>query len=335
MAINRRMYRMAILSTTGTARKRTIPAVQEGGLCEIVSIHGRDEQKIAALAKEKSIPNFYVDAEELLDKSRPAFVFVGSPPSLHHEQIRMCAERGIPVICEKPLCTSAAEAKRIQALVTVHRIPFRLAHHLRHQPGIARLREIISKGKFGNLRRVAMQWGYWLNETAANAAWKLTPGTGGPDAFYDAGVHAVDLMLHLLPSPLQVTAIGHSSRLQKVVDNVSALVLCGGVTVELSASQSIRYPINSLTLDFEGGTIQAPHALSEKAFSQMEVVASDGATMEEFASTNLYGEEIRDFIALLDGGTSQGTTIDEAYFAVEVLEAITVSYKTGKTVALR
>ena len=266
--------RMAIIAATGTARKRVIPAVREQNLCAIAAIHGRDPGKLAALASQNGIPRYFVDAERMLDETKPDFVFVGSPPFLHQEHIRLCAERDIAILGEEPLCLSTSEAKTIQSLLVPRPIPFRIAHHLRHQPGVAALREIIASNTFGKLLRVAMQWGFWLNENAPNASWKLDPYTGGANAFYDAGVHAVDLMLHLLPSPTTVTAIGQRSRFQTTVDNVAALVLCGETTVELSASQSTRCPLNSLTLDFEEGTIYIPHALSEQSFTRMEISSS-------------------------------------------------------------
>jgi len=326
--------RMAILAATGTARKRVIPAVRERDLCTIVAVHGRDQYKLAALASQNSIPRYFVDAERMLDQTKPDFVFIGSPPALHQEHIRICVERNIPVLCEKPLCLSTPEATTVQSLVTSRKNPFRLAHHLRHQPGIAELRNIISGCTFGKLVHVAMQWGFWLNETSANASWKLNPSTGGPDAFYDAGVHAVDLMLHLLPHPTIVTAIGQRARFRTTVDNVSALALCGEVTVELSASQSIKCPLNSLTLDFEEATIHIPHALSEKSFARMEVISQNETTTREFESVNLYGKEVEDFMAFLVGQPSLGTTIQEACHAVRILNAITESYTTGRTVNL-
>ena len=326
--------RMAILAATGTARKRVIPAVREQDLCTIVAIHGRDQHKLAALASENSIPSYFVDAERMLDQMKPDFVFIGSPPALHQEHIRMCAERNIPVLCEKPLCLSTPEATTIQSLVTSRKTLFRLAHHLRHQSGIAELRNIISGNAFGKLVHVAMQWGFWLNETSANASWKLDPSTGGPDAFYDAGVHAVDLMLHLLPQPTMLTAIGQRSRFSTTVDNVSALALCGEVVVEIGASQATKCPLNSLTLDFEEATIHIPYALSEKSFASMEIISLGETTIREFETVNLYGREVEDFIAFLGGQPSLGTTIQEACDAVRILNAITESYTTGRTVRL-
>ncbi len=327
--------RMAIIAATGTARKRVIPSVRERNLCAIAAIHGRHPDKLAALAARNAIPRYFVDAERMLDETKPDFVFIGSPPVLHREHIRLCAERNIPVLCEKPLCLSTSEATTIQSLLAPRPIHFRIAHHLRHQPGVTALREIIASAVFGKLLRVAMQWGFWLNENAPNASWKLDPSTGGPNAFYDAGIHAVDLTLHLLPCPATVTAIGQQSRFRTTVDNVAALVLCGETTVELSASQSTRCALNSLTLDFEAGTIHIPHALSEQSFTSMEIILPAETVIRTFEPVNLYGKEIEDFIALIKGQASVGTTLQEACHALQILEAITESYSTGRTIALQ
>lgn len=323
---------MAILAATGTARKRVMPAVRDQDVCTIVAIQARDPHKLAALASEFSVPYYSVDPEKMLDESKPDFVFIASPPALHRDHIQMCVDRSIPVICEKPLCLSASEASSIRSLIASRKIPFKLAHHVRHQPGILALREMISGNSFGTLRRVALQWGFWLNENSSNAAWKLDPSTGGPDCFYDAGIHAIDLMLYLLPPPRIIAAMGHTSRFHTTVDNVSALVLCGDAIVELSASQSIKCPLNNLTLDFEEATISVPHALSEKSFSRMDIFSPSGTTTKQFPAVNPYAKEIEDFIAFLNGQTSVGTSIQEACQSVQILDAITESYRAGQTV---
>jgi len=326
---------IAILSATGTARKRTIPAIRERNICNIAAVHGRDKEKLAAMASEFSIPQFYVDPVELLDTVHPDFVFLGSPPSMHLEQIRMCVERGIPILCEKPLCLSSKEAVEIQKLETRTAIHVRIAHHLRHQPGILAIRNYIDSGLLGNLRRVSMQWSFWLNEKAPSAIWKLNPVSGGRHAFYDAGVHAIDLMLYLCPPAEQVAAIAATrSRFTETADNVSAIILCNGVTVELNASQSMRFPRNEMLLDFEGGTIQVPNALGEKPFQEMHVFDSSGRNTNKFTPLNPYGEELVDFIRLLKGESAVCTTVGDAVRAIEILDAITKSIDTNTIISL-
>jgi predicted dehydrogenase len=141
-------------------------------------------------------------------------------------------------------------------------------------------------------------------------------------------------ILHLLPYPIEVAAMSRRSRFRTTRDNVSVLMLCADVIVEMNASQSLRFSGNALTLDFEQGTVHVPNAFSESAFTEMKVVTSSGTTLNEFKKTDPYGEEVKDFISLLEGRDSCGTTIDEACLAIKILEAITLSYNTGRTVSL-
>ena len=325
--------RLAILSATGTARKRTIPAIRERDICDIIAIHGRDDAKLQALAEQFSIPQIFTDPAEMLDRVQPDFAFIASPPILHLEQIKLCAERRIPVLCEKPLSLTSQNANDIGALVVKHGIPFRVAHHLRHQPGVRRLRDLISEGSLGQLHRASMQWAFWLNDAAPNALWKLSPETGGPNAFYDAGIHTIDLMLHLLPPPSTIVALGRRSRFVKTTDNVAALALCGETLVEISASQSVRHPCNDLILDFEEATIRVEQAFGEKPFARMDIFGEEHRT-EKFEAVNPYGEEVADFIQLLNGGHSFGTTLDEARLGVKVMESIAKSSETKRAISI-
>lgn len=327
--------RVAILSATGTARKRTLPAIAEAGLAEVVGLHARDAGKLAALAADYGVPVSSTDAAALLERTRPDFVYVASPPTLHREQLQLVLERGLPALCEKPLCLTADEAGLISRLAEQAGVPVRVAHHLRHQPGVARLKALIGGGELGPLRRGSFQWSFWLNEESTNARWKLRPELGGPNAFYDAGVHAVDLLLHLLPAPTAVTALGVQARFEGIVDTIDALAACGGATVALSASLAARYPRNDLTLDFEAGTIFVPHALGEQPFPRLELTTAGGTTVEAFSPVNPYAEEIADFIRLLRGGPSVGTTPREAWQALGVLEAIELAERTGRRVDVR
>jgi predicted dehydrogenase len=78
--------RMAILAATGTARKRVIPAVRAQDLCTIAAVHGRDRNKLAALAKENSIPHYFVGAERNVRSNETARPLPHLPKLSSHEQ---------------------------------------------------------------------------------------------------------------------------------------------------------------------------------------------------------------------------------------------------------
>lgn len=324
--------RLAILSATGTARKRTIPAIRSEDICDIVGIHGRDSAKLQILATEYGIPSTSTDAEKLLDQTAPDFVFIGSPPTMHGEQIKMCIDRGLPVLCEKPLCLSSGEIADLRNMVEGSDTILRVAHHLRHQPGVSFISEVIASQKYGRIRRISAQWGFWLNETAPNALWKLNPLTGGPDAFFDAGIHVVDLVYHLVPFPTKVVALVAHTRFAETNDHVSAVLSDGNTVSEFNASQSTPYAENYLTIDFEGATVSVASAFGEKSFTSLQLTSEDGATKHEFPKVNPYGEEIKSFIRSLEGEQVPCTTMTEAANCMAVVEAIRTSYLNGESV---
>lgn len=326
--------RIAIISATGTAQKRTIPAIRARDLCDIVGIQGRSVEKIEGLAKQYSIPFHAVDVATLLDKVRPDFAFIGSPPFLHLEQIRQCAERKISVLCEKPLCLTVQEAKEIARLVSRSGIELRLAHHLRHQPAIAEVRDLVRRKTLGSPRRASIQWAFWVRDEAPSTEWKRDITKGGQHAFFDSGIHAIDLMLHIMPPPRKVAAFGVKSKFVNSFSTVSAIVDCGDAITELSTSQATRFPQNALTVDCESGTIDIRHALAETQIREIEITTTTGTETKAFDANNPYGEEVADFVRLLNGEQTAATTIDEAVRGVQILAAITDAVDTGKAIAL-
>jgi hypothetical protein len=76
-------------------------------------------------------------------------------------------------------------------------------------------------------------------------------------------------------------------------DFAAQSALCGEVTVELSASQSVKHCLNSLNLDFEEATINIPQAFPEHSSTRTKIVSSSGRTINQFEAVNPYRKEVR------------------------------------------
>lgn len=315
--------RIAIISATGTGQKRFLPALAGSESVEVVAVHARDATKAAALAQQYGLDHAHVDAAEMLDTVAPDAVLIGSPPFLHADDVGLTASRGIPTLCEKPLAANLTDAMLIDETVRAAGIPFALAHHVRHQRAIVDIRDLLAAGNVGAVRRVEAQWSFLLNPVAANARWKLDPDLGGRTAFYDAGIHAIDLVLYLFGIPRAVRAGGFRVDSWDTYENVAALFEYDGMLACLSASRTLASPANALVIDGEGGRIDAAHAFGEQSIASFDIVTPSGKTTRTFPQANLYRNEVEDFVRLLDGGDQQtGTTLSEAVAAMRVLDAI-------------
>lgn len=330
------MIRLVIIGATGTAAKRTLPALRGSAVCKVAAIHGRDSQRVSHLARAFGIPAAYVDVGQMLDGEAFDAVFVASPPFLHAVHVERACKTGRPVICEKPLAQSLEEARRIRETVEASRTPFMLAHHLRHQEAVVAIRESLIAAEIGDVVGGRGQWGFKLEADARNAVWKRDAASGGSSVFYDAGVHVVDLVVHLFGSPLAVSAAGYRLGDSAVVDNAAAILVYGSFNVVIDSSHDMPAALNDLVIFGNMGRIECPHAFSEESMRAITVQGKQGIRRVEFASVNLYRAEIENFLrrVVLRQRAIAGTTLYEAMESMTVLHAIDLSINERRLVEL-
>lgn len=332
-----KQLRMVVLSASGSGRKRTIPALEKQKFVSIAAIHGRNVDKLKAIATEYHIEHFYTDVDELLSNEKFDFAFVASPPFLHKAQILKLAAAGKSILCEKPLCITLEDAMAITQAVKGNNILFRLAHHVRHQKAMRDIKDLIVGGAIGEIRSAFLQWSFNLNRDAPSAAWKLDPKLGGRHSFFDAGVHGIDLALHLFGNPRRVVASGVSTFAGDTLDSSVAVFEYPMFNVVLAASQNQAPVGNDLRIYGTEGSICAPGALNEASIARIEIQTKQQFDVREYPPENLYRSEIEDFARMIAGAGSYentGTTIDDAVLAVRTLTSITESIERGCWVAI-
>jgi predicted dehydrogenase len=127
-------------------------------------------------------------------------VAIVTPNNVHFPAAKAFLEAGIHVICDKPLTTTLAEARKLAALVEKTGKVFVLTHNYTAYPMVRQAREMVAKGMLGDIRVVQAEYPQeWLTEDLAatgqkQASWRVDPkqsGAGG--ALGDIGTHAYNL----------------------------------------------------------------------------------------------------------------------------------------------
>ena len=128
-------------------------------------------------------------------------VAIVTPNHVHFPAAKAFLEAGIHVICDKPLTSTLADAKKLAALVKQSGRLFVLTHNYTGYPMVRQARDMVAKGKLGHIRLVHAEYPQdWLTEKAEDsgskqAAWRTDPkksGAGG--ATGDIGTHAYNLV---------------------------------------------------------------------------------------------------------------------------------------------
>ncbi|GAB6166191.1 Gfo/Idh/MocA family oxidoreductase [Thermostilla marina] len=117
---------------------------------EITAMCNRNIDRAKPIMEEFGIPRHYVDYREMLEKEKPDFVDIITPPDTHLEMCRIAAEMGIHIICQKPLAPTFDEAKEIVALTDRAGVRFMVHENFRFQPWHREIKRLLTAGAIGD-----------------------------------------------------------------------------------------------------------------------------------------------------------------------------------------
>ncbi|MBB3915328.1 Gfo/Idh/MocA family protein [Rhizobium fabae] len=127
-------------------------------------------------------------------------VAIVTPNHVHYDAAKEFLKRGIHVICDKPLTSNLADAKKLKKVADESGALFVLTHNYTGYPMVRQAREMIANGELGDIRVVQAEYPQdWLTEAVEQtgqkqAAWRTDPaqsGVGGSTG--DIGTHAYNL----------------------------------------------------------------------------------------------------------------------------------------------
>jgi predicted dehydrogenase len=204
-------FRGAIVGFGFISGKGHFPAYQAREDVEIVAVADVcAARREAALAANPRL-RVYESADALLEAERDLdFIDISTPP-VEHQRIALAAlERGLHVLCEKPLTATLAEA---QALLLAARDKRRVVfpcHNYKHAPVVKTVDEIIASGEIGQVHGLTLNT---FRTTHAKGVsewqtdWRRDKKNSGGGIAMDHGSHTFYLTFNWLKSlPTAVTA---------------------------------------------------------------------------------------------------------------------------------
>ena len=123
---------------------KKIPEVDMVAVCDLV------EEKAREMAAKFGVGQTYIDYRKLLDETTPDFVDIATRPASHFELTRAAAERGIAVLCQKPLAPSLDEAQEMVETCQKHAVPFMVNENWRFRPWFREIRRLLDEGEVGS-----------------------------------------------------------------------------------------------------------------------------------------------------------------------------------------
>jgi predicted dehydrogenase len=130
----------------------------EVGGAQCVAVWNRTRAKAEQLARRFNIPNVYDDVGRLLDHADLDFVDVITDPDTHGRFTRLAAERRLPIVCQKPLAPTLAEAEEMFAVCQCAGVPLLVNENFRWQTPIRALKDVLDTRLLGDVFRARVQF---------------------------------------------------------------------------------------------------------------------------------------------------------------------------------
>jgi predicted dehydrogenase len=318
--------RFALVGSSGFAAAMVAPALGRSVDAEFAGVLGSSPERAAGLAAEHGV-HAYTDLEELLADAAVDAVWVAAHDALHAPVGAACLEAGKHVLVEKPMATSADEARALQAAAQRAGRVLRVGCHQRYRPSHRRLRELIAGGEVGEVGVLKLHFAWEFTADRLVGNWRSTlAASGGSWVVKEFGAHLLDLLLWWAGPAAVAGAVLATRRWDVETDDTSALLLRlqeGGIGfVDVSAAVAGR--TSSVEVYGTRGWARAQDLWRGNGV----IERSDGTrtTFHEDDPITPYLAQLADFTAAAAGESSIGA---DGPAGIAVLELVEAAQATG------
>ncbi|HEX2972261.1 MAG TPA: Gfo/Idh/MocA family oxidoreductase [Tepidisphaeraceae bacterium] len=146
---------------------------------------GRNENKLAALAKAQGLSRYTTDIQKALDDPHNEIFFDASGTLQRAQFVEMAVKAKKAIYCEKPTATTTAEALRLYDLCQKAGLKNGVVQDKLFLPGLRKIKQLIDQGFFGRILSIRGNFGYWVftghtpDQPAQRPSWNYRRENGG------------------------------------------------------------------------------------------------------------------------------------------------------------
>lgn len=166
--------RVGIIGAGWWAAVNHIPVLLANPECELVAVNRLGADELDQLKRKFGIQLAFEDWREMLDRVPMDGVVVSSPHVLHHEHASAALAKGCHVLVEKPLATSAADARDLVARAAAAGREIVVPYGWNFKFWTDAARDLVTSGAIGRIEHVVLQMGSALEDLFAGQPMRET-----------------------------------------------------------------------------------------------------------------------------------------------------------------
>jgi predicted dehydrogenase len=308
----------------------------------IIGIAEPDEQLSQRYKERFQLPDsiFYKNISEMLQHVKPDAVLAYNAIADHLSVVEACAPKGIPVMVEKPLATTVAQAERIAALAKQYNIQVLTNYETTWYPSNQQVYEMVhAEHAIGDIRKMVVHDGHQgpkeIGCSKDFLVWLTDPVKNGGGALMDFGCYGANLMTWMMDgqAPVAVTAVTRHIKpdiYPKVDDDATIVLEYPKATAIIEASWNWPFGIKDMEVFGEKGYL---HALNNNTLEKRDSSTYYKVEVKPAA----YKDNLSYLAAVLKGevhSENDLSSLKNNLIVERILEAARESAKQGKRIVL-
>lgn len=174
-----------------------LEALRDSPVCAVTALVSGSSGKASALAKKYRVPLTlsYQQFDQLREHPEVDAVYLALPVSMHREFTERAAAAGKHVLCEKPMASTAAEARAMIAACAAANVRLSIAYRCPHTFLHQRARQLVQTGALGPRASLRIESGFGF---PLAPGWRDSPALAGGGSLYDVGIYPLNAARFLL-----------------------------------------------------------------------------------------------------------------------------------------
>jgi len=355
-------YRVGIIGT-GFGAKVHAPMMNFHEGFEVVAIASVSRGNVKNVKKLSGVENVYTDWRQMLEKEQLDFVVAASAVHLHKEMTLAAYQKGIHVLCEKPMALNIGETEEMIASRNEAGKLGLINHEFRFLPARTKVKEILDSGDLGDIMHVRFECTYTsYNSLISNSrGWLGQESTGG-GMLGAIGSHMVDSLHWWLSAHFREVSAILTTHVPEFTDEEGNVehrtaddsyqvigALENNATVTLELMSAARQSSNSLRLEIFGnrGTLvmlddsKVFFSSGDAPLEEVELAADITAPAEMPAVAARYYNGFNRMLDALFKTFESGekhpylSEFENGQMTQKVLDAVRLSAKEGKSINVK
>jgi predicted dehydrogenase len=181
----------------------TLDNLSREGVVEVTALVDPNPERTSKIGKTFPLARHFRDADTMLAETAPDLAIVVTPHRFHADLAVKCLEKGLHVLCEKPMATTTADCDRMIEAAEKGGCVLAVGHFRRFFPSSMMIKRILDDGLLGAARSFRFLEGEIYSWPAQTGSFFRRAEAGG-GVLIEAGVHTMDLLLWWLGDVAEV-----------------------------------------------------------------------------------------------------------------------------------